>query len=137
MLDLQSHFLFDFLEALDCKFKVFLAVSCGDLRTDARLAHGHNGVAEAYYIHALFKHARGKFLRSAGIVKHNGHYWVRAGQHIEAKLAELTAEEGRVLMHLVAQCGGGGEHLQHLQAGGAYGRGKRIAEKIRPAALPE
>ena len=65
MLDLQSHFLFDFLEALDCKFKVFLAVSCGDLRTDARLAHGHNGVAEAYYIHALFKHARGKFLRSA------------------------------------------------------------------------
>ena len=53
MLDLQSHFLFDFLEALDGKFKVFLTVPCGDLRTDARLAHGYNGVAEAYYIYDL------------------------------------------------------------------------------------
>ena len=124
------------LEALNRKLKILPAVSGGYLGTDTGLAHRHNGIAEAYNIHALFKHARRKFLSCARIVEHNRHYRVRARQHVKAELAKLAAEEGGVFMHLVAQRGGGGEHLQHLKTCRADGRSQRIAEKIGAAALP-
>ena len=73
-------------------------MSGGYLGTDTGLAHRHNGIAEAYNIHALFKHARRKFLSCARIVEHNRHYRVRARQHVKAELAKLAAEEGGVFM---------------------------------------
>ena len=112
-------------------------MACGDLRADTRFVHRHNRVGEANHIHALFKHAGGKFLRHLCIIKHDGNDRVGAFRHIEAELAEFRAEIGSIFVHLIAQGSGLTQHIEHFQARCANCRGKRVGKQIRAGTLAQ
>ena len=113
-------------KALDRKIEVFLRVARGDLRAHAIAALGHDRVAEADDVHALFEHSAGKLVRHLRVVEHDGHDRVLAGQEIETELLHLRAEVARVLMHLVAQRGGLGQHIDRCDRCRADGRGEGV-----------
>ncbi len=112
-------------------------MTCGNLRTHAVAALGHDRVAEADDVHALFEHSAGELVRHLRVVEHDGHDRVLAGQEIETELLHLRAEVARVLMHLVAQRGGLGQHIDRCDRCRADGRGEGVGEEVGAAALAQ
>ena len=90
--------------------------AAADLRADAGLALRHDGVAEADDVDALGEHALGELPGDVRVIEHHGNDRVRAFGHVEAQIDQRAAEILRVLLQLVAQRGGGVEHLHHLQS---------------------
>ena len=68
----NSHFLSDFHEAADRKFKVFTGMSGGYLGSDPVLALGYDRIAETDDIYALLQHSVSEFIGDLGVIQHHG-----------------------------------------------------------------
>ena len=133
----QPHFALDLAEAPDGEVEIVLCVARGDLRAHAVAPLGHDRVAEADDVHALFEHPARELVGDLGVVEHDGHDRVLAGQQVEAELLHLRAEIARIFMNLVAQRGGLGQHIDRLDRRGADGGGEGVGEEVRTAALAQ
>src|SRR5699024_10612794 len=78
--NLQTHFGLNFLKALNGEVEVFFGVAGRNLGADAVAALGHDRIAESDDVHALVEHPGGEFVGNFGVIEHNGHDGVLAGQ---------------------------------------------------------
>ena len=71
---------------------MFAGVGGADLRADAGLAFGHDGVEETDGVDACFQQAGGELLSQRGVVEHDRGNGVAAGFQIKTGDGHLLAE---------------------------------------------